>query len=156
LRLVVQKERLANSRTSREDSLIDTALFKSLAPGGPKTSNLRNWIESHENPVFLSTASLVELEAAIQRTRVRQAERAGALNKWLDGLVTTFSDRIHPVDVNVALRAGRLLPHCQAGFPRHRFHDALLAATAQVHGHGLLTKRDAVFGSWTQVKVASP
>jgi len=68
----------------------------------------------------------------------------------------TFNDRIHPVDINVAVRAGRLLPHCQAGPARHRFHDALLAATAQIHGHGLLTKRDAVFSSWTQVKVASP
>ena len=135
--------------------LIDTALFKSLAPGAPKSSCLRNWIETHEDPIFLSTASLVELEAAI-RTWARQAERANALHKWLDALVATFSDRIHPVDVNVAVRAGRLLPYCQAGFPRHRFHDALLAATAQVHGHGLLTKRDAVFGSWTQVKVAPP
>jgi antitoxin (DNA-binding transcriptional repressor) of toxin-antitoxin stability system len=38
------------------------------------------------------------------------AKRAAALHQWLDGLVTTFSDRIHPIDVNVAIRAGRLLP----------------------------------------------
>ena len=36
------------------------------------------------------------------------------------------------------------------------FHDVLLVATAQVHGHFLLTKRDAVFGAWTGVKLASP
>jgi hypothetical protein len=42
------------------------------------------------------------------------------------------------------------------GPARHRFHDAVLAATAQVHGHGLLTKREPVFGAWTQVKVAPP
>jgi hypothetical protein len=135
--------------------LIDTALFKNLAPGAPKRSSLRNWLETHEDPIFISVASLVELEAAI-RTRAGQPERAHALHKWLDSLVTSFSDRIHPVDVNVAVRAGRLLPRCNAGLARHRFHDALLTATAQIHGHALLTKRDAVFGSWTQVKVESP
>jgi len=31
----------------------------------------------------------------------------------------------------------------------------LLVATAQVYGHFLLTKRDAVFGVWTGVKLAS-
>jgi site-specific recombinase XerD len=28
----------------------------------------------------------------------------------------------------------------------------VLAATAQVHGHGLLTKRDPVFGAWTIIQ----
>ena len=32
----------------------------------------------------------------------------------------------------------------------------LKVATAQLHDHGLLTKRDAVFGAWANVKVASP
>jgi predicted nucleic acid-binding protein len=100
--------------------------------------------------------SLVELEAAVERIGSRRTDRRDALRKWLDGLVTTFGDRIHPVDINVAMRAGRLLMHYKVGPARHRFHDALLAATAQIHGHNLLTKRDAVFGAWTGVKVASP
>jgi predicted nucleic acid-binding protein len=136
--------------------LIDTAMFKSLALDGQKRSSLRGWIETHKDPFHLSAASLVELEAAIERIRARRADRADALRKWLDGLVTTFRDRIHPVDIDVAIRAGRLLTHCQVGPARHRFHDALLVATAQIHGHGLLTKRDAVFGAWTGVEVTSP
>jgi hypothetical protein len=52
--------------------------------------------------------------------------------------------------------ASGLLPYRQIGPARHRFHDAVLAATAQVHGHGLLTKRQPVFGAGTQVKVAPP
>ena len=36
----------------------------------------------------------------------------------------------------------------RGGLPIHRFHDVLLVATAQVRGHRLLTKRDAVFGAW--------
>ena len=135
--------------------LIDTAMFKSLADV-QKRSSLRAWIVTHEDPLYLSAASLVALAAAIDRIRARRADRADTLSKWLDGLVATFKDRIHPVDIDVAIRAGTLLTHCQVGPARHRFHDALLVATAQIHGHGLLTKREAVFGSWTRVEVASP
>ena len=71
-------------------------------------------------------------------------------------LVTGFGDRIHPVDSGVAVRAGRLLPYCREGHVRHRFHDAVLAATAQIHGHALLTKKEPVFGVWAGVKVLSP
>jgi len=106
--------------------------------------------------MFLSVASLVEIEAAIERIRGRHAKRADALHAWFDGLVTTFGDRIHPVDVKVGVRAGKLLPYCQAGHARHRVHDSVLVATAQVHGHGLLTKRDAVFGAWTRLEVTPP
>ena len=37
--------------------LIDTALFKSLAPGQRRTDSFRPWIETHEDPLFLSAAS---------------------------------------------------------------------------------------------------
>ncbi len=44
----------------------------------------------------------------------------------------------------------------RGGLPIHRFHDVLLVATAQVHGHCLLTKRDAVFGAWTGGQTGVP
>ena len=111
--------------------LIDTALFKSLAPGGPQGDTLRSWIETHEDPLFLSAAFLVELKAVIDKIRGRETKRAEALQAWFDGLVTTFSDRIHPIDIHVAVRAGSLLPYRQEGLPRDRFYDVVLAATAQ-------------------------
>jgi hypothetical protein len=110
----------------------------------------------HREPVFLSAASLVEIEAAIGRVSASQQPRICALRDWLGGLISTFSDRIHLVDAEVAVRAGKLLPHCHTGFPRYRFHDVVLVATAQTHGHGLLTKRDGVFGAWTKIALASP
>lgn len=134
--------------------LIDTALFKSLAPG--PSQSFRKWIEAHDDPIFLSAASLVELQAAIARIPSSQTKRAEVLGRWLEGLVSDFADRIHEIDSNIALRAGTLLPYCQAGPPRHRFHDALLVATAQIHGHGLLTKREGVFGAWTKVEITAP
>jgi hypothetical protein len=86
----------------------------------------------------------------------RQVRRSAPRRNWLQGIVSGFGDRIHPIESEIALGAVALLPHCQAGHPRHRFHDTLLVATAQIHGHGLLTKREPVFGAWTKIKVASP
>jgi len=110
--------------------LIDTALFATLGPASSQKSGLRHWLEAHREPVFLSAASLVEIEAAIRRVPASQQARVSALRDWLNGLVSTFSDRIHPVDAAVAVRAGRLLPHCHTGLPRYRFHDVVLVATA--------------------------
>jgi hypothetical protein len=126
--------------------LIDTALFKSLAPGGPQGDTLRSWIETHEDPLFLS-AAFRELKAVIDKIRGRETKRAEALQAWFDGLVTTFGDGIHPIEIHVAVRAGSLLPYRQEGLPRDRFCDVVLAVTAQIHGHGLLTKRVSVIGA---------
>jgi hypothetical protein len=92
--------------------LIDTPLFATFAPSAQKSA-LRHWLDMHREPVFLSTASLVEIAAAIERVPASQQLRICALRDWLDGLTSAFSD-----------------------------------ATAQTHGHSLLTKRDAVFGAW--------
>ena len=83
-------------------------------------------------------------------------ERANALTKWLDGLVTNFSDRIHPIDDEVYTRTSEIIRNWQRTGVRVRHHDVVLVAMARVYAHGLLTKRLPVFGSWANVKVASP
>jgi toxin FitB len=136
--------------------LIDTALFATLGPASSQKSGLRYWLDAHREPVFLSAASLVEIEVAIGRIPASQLARVNALRSWLDGLLSAFGDRIHPADAAIAMRAGRLLPFCNQGHVRHRFHDAVLVATAQAYGHGLLSKRVTVFSAWTKVALASP
>ena len=74
--------------------LIDTALFKSLAPG--RSQSLRVWLETHAAPVFLSAASLVEIEAAIAQASSSQTQKGAALCNWLDGLLSGFGDIFHP------------------------------------------------------------
>jgi hypothetical protein len=132
--------------------LIDTALFKMLA--SPKAASLRNWLEANDASLFLSAASLTEIAAGIAKMPASQSHRAQALRAWFDEFATRYADRIHVVDPEIATRAGALLPSLRNGYPRHRLHDALLVATAQAHGHGLLTRRDGVFGPWTQTPIA--
>jgi toxin FitB len=97
--------------------LIDTPLFATLAPQATQRSGLRHWLDMHREPVFLSMISLVEIEAAIGRVPSSQQPHICALRNWLDGLISTFSDRIHLVDGAVAVRTGKLLPHCHTRVP---------------------------------------
>ena len=82
-------------------------------------------------------------------------KRGDALRIWFDEITKHFADRIHPVDAAIAIRAGESLPRLTIGHQRHRFHDALLVATAQIHGHGLITRRDGIFGPRTKVQIAT-
>lgn len=91
-------------RNALKTWLIDTALFATLAAASSQKSGLRHWLEAHREPVFLSTDSLVEIEAAIGRVPASQQARISGLREWLDRLLSTFSDRIHPVDAAVAVR----------------------------------------------------
>jgi predicted nucleic acid-binding protein len=134
--------------------LIDTAIFNTLAT--PKAASLQKWFEANSASFFLSTASLVEIGASVAKLSAKAPARGGALQAWFDGFTTQFADRIHSVDSEIAMRADALLPSLQSGLPRHRHHDAVLVATAQMHGHGLLTRRVAVFGPWTMVPTAEP
>ena len=127
--------------------LIDTYLFKALAPGAPPVA--RKWLQAEEASVYLSAASLVGLNEAIGGLSESQRQGRDAMRLWLDRLVSKFADRIHPVDLPIALRAGKLMADRRRQSPIH-FHDAVLVATAQIHGHGLLTRRDRDFGAWTQ------
>ena len=97
--------------------LIDTALFATLGPASSQKSGLRHWLDTQREPVFLSAASLVEIEAAIGRVPASQQARIRALQDWLDGLVSAFSDRIHPVDAAVAVRAAGSFPIAMPGLP---------------------------------------
>lgn len=132
--------------------LMDSAVFKMLAT--PKAKPLLQWCEANDPALYLSAASLTEVALGISKLSVSQSQRASAQRNWLNEIITRFADRIHPVDAAIATRAGELLPSLANGHPRHRFHDAVLVATAQIHGHGLTTRRDGIFGPWARVPIA--
>jgi predicted nucleic acid-binding protein len=121
----------------------------------PKAKPLLEWCEANKPSLFISAESLTEISAAIGKMSATRRQRGGAPRIWFDEITTRFADRIHPVDVAIAIRAGGVLPSLTNSHPRHRFHDALLGATAQLHGHGLITRREGTFGRWTKVPIAT-
>jgi predicted nucleic acid-binding protein len=132
--------------------LMDTPLFKMLQTA--KAKPLLEWCEANKASLFISAASLTYVVGGISKLPGSQSQRGNALRSWLEQIITRFADRIHPVDAEIAARAGALLPCRTAGLQIHHFHDTLLVATAQIHGHGLVTRRDDTFGPWTKVPIA--
>jgi len=138
--------------------LIDTRLFKHLGPGvGGRKPSFRDWVSGNTKLLYLSMISLVEIEAEIEKLRARgQVEPAAELDVWLGrGLVAHYSGRIHPVDAEVAMRAGVLRSRSRVRGPP-TIANLLLAATAQIHGHGILTERGTEFRSWAGIELWDP
>lgn len=91
--------------------------------------------------LFLSVITVLELETGVLRIERRDRRQGAALRHWLDGQVLpAFADRILPVDAAVALQCARLhVPNRMAD------GDALIAATALVHGLVVATRNTGDF-----------
>ena len=101
--------------------------------------------------VGMWTISLLELALGVLRSERRDAVQGGMLRRWLeDQVLSRFQERALPVDSEVARRCARL--HVQGPRPDR---DALIAATALVHGLTLVTRNEADFAG-TAVRLLNP
>jgi toxin FitB len=134
--------------------LLDTNIVSELrkAKSGKADTNVKAWAESvSATSLFLSAITILELEAGILLIERRDPTQGAMLRAWLDGhVLPAFSGRILPVDVAVAQRCAKL--HVPAPRP-HR--DALIAATALVHGMTVVTRNVVDFES-TGVEIFNP
>lgn len=102
--------------------------------------------------MFLSVVTLPELEHGVLLAQRRHPAQGSLLRRWLDGSVAAaFADRLLPVDPGVARRAAAL--HVPDPAP---FRDALIAATAQVHGMAIVTRNTSDFGRFAGLDVLDP
>ncbi|MCK9488648.1 MAG: type II toxin-antitoxin system VapC family toxin [Xanthomonadales bacterium] len=100
---------------------------------------------------FLSVLTLMKLETGVLRMERRDARQGAALRTWLeDRVIPQFDDRMLPVDKAVARQCARL--HVPDPRPDS---DALIAATALVHGLTLVTRNVADFAR-TGVRLINP
>ena len=80
--------------------------------------------------------TILEVEQGIARLGRRDVRQASRLQTWLEqDLLEVFEGRIVVIDVAVARRSARL----QVPNPRPE-RDALIAATAMVHGLTVVTR----------------
>jgi predicted nucleic acid-binding protein len=96
-----------------------------------------------EMACFLSVITLQELTMGVLRIERRDAAQGATLRAWLEQrVVPAFSGRILPVDQAVAVRCAQLhVPDLRPA------HDALIAATALVHGLTVVTRNTSDFAS---------
>lgn len=101
--------------------------------------------------MFLSAISVLELEIGVLRVERRDPTHGAILRAWLDDQVLpAFAGRVLAVDTTVALRCAKL----HVPDPRAE-RDALIAATALVHGMTVVTRNVADFEP-TRVPIFNP
>ncbi len=119
--------------------LIDTTIISEVRKGGGCDPHVASWYGSIEDEnIYLSVLVLGEIRKGIERARLKDSNRAAALEQWLSTLSRSFAERVLPVDQAVAEEWGRM----GAKRPLSTV-DALLAATAKVHGMVLATRNIA-------------
>lgn len=118
--------------------LLDTCVISETRSKKPD-SGLVEWM-SHQNPdsLYMSAISIGEIEKGI--CILGNTKRARELSDWLAKLQVAFGRRILSVNASVAECWGRLLAeNARVGRPRPAI-DALIAATAKIDGHVLVTR----------------
>jgi len=134
--------------------LLDTNVVSELrrAKTGKADRNVLSWAKSvAASRLFLSVISVLELEIGILLIERRDAHQGALLRSWMEeNVLPTFDGRILAVDTSVAQRCAAL----HVPDPRSD-RDALIAATALVHGMTVVTRNTGDFES-TGVAVLNP
>ena len=120
--------------------------------------NLTAWTESIDAAdLFVSAITIMELELGILSIERKDAIQGALLRSWLEQhVLPEFSDRTLSVDTAVARRCARLHVPDKRGE-----RDALIAATALVHGMTVVTRNVAdfrltgvdIFNPWDEMVV---
>jgi toxin FitB len=99
--------------------------------------HVAKWADSVEtSTLFLSAITILEIELGVFQMERRDPVQGSMLRTWLEGQVLpAFEGRILPVDIAVARRCAKL----HSPDPRAE-RDALIAATALVHGLTVVTR----------------
>ena len=135
--------------------VLDTNVLSELRRPDKTDLRVQAWAATHPlNHFYLSAITIMELELGILSVTRKDPGQGAVLRQWMEQQVLPrFEGRILPVDTAVAQRCAALhIPD-----PRSE-RDALIAATALVHGMTVATRNVAdfaptgvaVFNPWTE------
>ncbi len=121
--------------------LLDTNVVSELRKQRPH-GGVVAWLESlNDAHLYLSAVTLGEIQAGIELTREQDAKKADEIEAWLELVAGAYN--ILPMDAETFRTSARLM---------HRksdtlYEDAMIAATAKVHGLTIATRNVADFNA---------
>jgi len=119
--------------------LLDTNVVSELRKQRPH-GGVRAWLASLDAAqLCVSAVTLGEIQAGIELTREQDAAKARDIEAWLDQLAEAYN--VLPMDAAV-FRAWARLMHRKSDT---LYEDAMIAATATVHGLTVATRNVADF-----------
>jgi toxin FitB len=122
--------------------LLDTNVVSELGRAKKAHPSVRAWAQTLPAAnLYLSVISMLELETGVLLIERRDGKQGRILRAWMDGhVLPTFAGRVLAIDTTVALRCAAL----HVPDPRSD-RDALIAATALVHGMTVVTRNVSYF-----------
>jgi predicted nucleic acid-binding protein len=124
--------------------LLDTNVLSEFrkAQSGRADKNVVSWVVTvSPSMMFVSIMSIMELEVGTLLMARRDPAQGALLRTWLDTrILPSFTGRVLSIDAAVAQRCAQL--HVPNPQPER---DALIAATALVHGMTVVTRNVADF-----------
>lgn len=134
--------------------VLDTNVVSELrkAKAGKADKNLTAWAASVPTvSLYLSAITILELETGVLLAERRDPVQGALLRTWLTNhVLPAFAGRVLAIDTAVAQRcAGLHVPAPRAD------RDAIIAATALVHGMTVVTRNVADFAP-TGVRLVNP
>lgn len=122
--------------------LLDTNILSELRRPKPHGAVL-TWLEGvADTDLYLSAVTVGEIQAGIEITRRQDAAKAAEIEAWLDAVMETR--HVLPMD-GATFRDWARLMH---GKPDTFMEDAMIAATARVHGLTVVTRNMRDFQSF--------
>lgn len=122
--------------------LLDTNIVSELRRQRPHGAVLA-WLENTaDQDLHLSAVTLAEIQAGIEITREQDVGKAAEIEAWLDQVSRTYN--ILSADSAIFRQWAKLMHRRQ----EHLIEDALVAATALVHGLTVVTRNVADFESF--------
>lgn len=119
--------------------LLDTNVVSELRKPKPHGGVLA-WLQAlDETQIHLSAVTIGEIQAGIELTREQDPAKAQELELWLEMLAASYN--VLPMDA-AAFRAWAQLMHRKSDT---LYEDAMIAATARVHGLTVATRNVADF-----------
>jgi predicted nucleic acid-binding protein len=119
--------------------LLDTNVVSELRKPKPHGAVLAWFRGLEDSQVHLSAVTIGEIQAGIELTREQDAAKALEIGAWLEVVAASYN--VLPMDA-AAFRACAQLMHRRSDTV---YEDAMIAATAQIHGLTVVTRNVADF-----------